>query len=223
MSLDLTLKPATPQIRSLGEGTQGNRSIYAITLPYPNLPNPRLVLETSDRVFRRTLQIGIERPPDRRRRDTWFDVLASPAWQHADQATAAPSLEIPLGADDRTDLLVIVDEGDNRPLPITGVRLLLPSWRLRFFRPAGPLKLIYGKDEVAAPEYDLALLAPAVMGSEARDLSAEAEQTASSTPPAVLSPRLFWIGLGIAVAVLLGLIVRLISSATEPPPSPPAP
>ena len=120
-------------------------------------------------------------------------------------------------------LLVIVDEGDNRPLPITAVRLLLPSWRLRFFRPAGPLKLIYGKDEVAAPEYDLALLAPAVMGSEARDLSAEAEQTASSTPPAVLSPRLFWIGLGIAVAVLLGLIVRLISSATEPPPSPPAP
>jgi hypothetical protein len=223
LSLDLSLKPATPQIRSLGEGTQGNRSIYAITLPYPNLPDPRLVFETSDRVFRRTLQIGIERPPDRRRRDTWFDVLASPGWQHADQSTAAPPLEIPLGADDRTELLLIVDEGDNRPLPITAVRLLLPSWRLRFFRPAAPLRLIYGKDEAVAPEYDLALLAPAVMGSEARDLSAEAEPTAASTPPAVLSPRLFWIGLGLAVAVLLGLIVRLISSATEPPPSPPAP
>jgi hypothetical protein len=103
------------------------------------------------------------------------------------------------------------------------VRLLLPSWRLRFFRPAAPLRLIYGKDEAAAPEYDLALLAPAVMGSEARDVSADAEQTAASTPPAVLSPRLFWIGLGLAVAVLLGLIVRLMSSATEPPPSPPAP
>jgi hypothetical protein len=222
LSLDLVLKPANPQVKTLREGTGGNRSIYAVAVPYPNLPNARLVLETSDRVFRRTLQVGVERPPDRRQRDAWFDVLASPGWQHADQSTAAPPLEIPIAAD-QTNILIVIDEGDNRPLPITAVRLLLPSWRLRLFRPAEPLRLIYGKNDIAAPEYDLALLAPAVMGSEARDLSADTETSTAPPPPAVLSPRVFWIGLGIAVVVLLGLIVRLISSATEPPPSPPAP
>jgi hypothetical protein len=216
LSLGLSLKPASPQARTLREGTGSNRSIYAIAQPYPHLPDARLVLETTDRVFRRSLQLGVERPPDRRQRDAWFDVLASPLWQHADQGSAAPPLEISLAAGDATSLLLIVDEGDNRPLPISGVRLLLPSWRLRFFRPAVPLRLIYGSREAAAPEYDLALLAPAVMGSEAREVVAAPEQSSTSPAPSVLSPRVFWIALGVAVIVLLGLIVRLISSETAP-------
>ena len=223
ISLDLAAEPAAPQVRALREATGGNRSIYAITLPYPNLPDPRLVIETSDRVFRRTLQVGVERPPDRRQREMWFDVLATPVWQHADQGTAAPPLEIPIAPGEGTDVLLIVEEGDNRPLPITAVRLLLPSWRLRFFGPAVPLRLIYGKRDIAAPAYDLALLAPAVMGSEALEISAAPEESSTSSPAAVLSPRVFWIALGAAVLVLLGLIVRLISSAAPPPPSPPAP
>ncbi len=224
LSLDLPITPATTEVKSLRDTSGGQRSIYALTLPHPNLPNARLVFETSDRVFRRSLQVGVERPPDRRHRDEWFEVLARPSWQHADQSNVAPPLEVPIAAGEGTKLLVIVEEGDNRPLPITAVRLLLPSWRVRFFKPATPLRLVYGKTDVAAPEYDLALLAPAVLGNEAREITADAEQPPpASADPVLLSPRMFWIAIGAAVVVLLGLIVRLITSETGPPPSPPGP
>ena len=224
LSLDLTMTPATTAVKMLRDASGGQRSIYALTLPHPNLPNARLVFETSDRVFRRSLQVGVERPPDRRHRDEWFDVLATPSWQHADQSNVAPPLEVPIAPGEGTKLLVIVEEGDNRPLPITAVRLLLPSWRVRFFKPATPLRLVYGKADVASPEYDLALLAPAVLGNEAREITAAAEQPPpGSAAPVLLSPRMFWIAIGVAVVVLLGLIVRLITSETGPPPSPPGP
>ena len=52
---------------------------------------------------------------------------------------------------------------------------------------------------------------------DAREITAAAETTAVSTPGAVLSPRLFWVGLGVAVLVLVALIVRLIAAETRPP------
>ena len=224
LSIDLQIKPASPRVASLTDRTKGNRSIYAVTLPYDTLPRQRLILETSDRVFRRPVQIGVERAADRRRREPWFDVLSSTTWQHADQETPAAPLDVSLDPASTAEVLLVVEEGDNRPLTITGARVLLPSWRVRFFRPAAPLRLVYGHDEVRAPQYDLALLAPAVMGADAIEVDPGAEAPAAPKPPALLTPRMFWIGLGVAVLVLLALIVRLISSGTPPPPpSPPAP
>ena len=138
---------------------------------------------------------------------------ADAVWQHADAESAASPLELPIRPDATDELLLVVDEGDNRPLPVTAVRLLLPSWRLRFFRPAGPLRVLYGRPDLAAPQYDLALLAPAVMGAEVQDVAA-APETAAAPPPAFVSPLAFWIGLGCAVLVLLALIVRLVASGT---------
>jgi hypothetical protein len=210
LSIDLTVQPTTAKIPSLAEPARGARSVYAIALPYGQLPSPRLVLETSARVFRRPVQVGIERPADRRHRDAWFDVLSTTVWQHADQGRPAPSLDVAIAPGEGTRLLIAVDEGDNQPLTIASARLLLPSWRLRFFRPEGPLQLVYGNADAHAPQYDLALLAPAVMGAEAKPITAAVETPGESAPPTILSPRVFWIGLGAAVLVLLGLIVRLM-------------
>jgi Protein of unknown function (DUF3999) len=223
LSIDLSIQKATPEARGLREPRGGNRSAYAVALPYINLPASRLVLETSDRVFRRPLQIGVERSPDRQHRDSWFEALARGEWQHADQSTPAAPMELAFSPRDATRLLLLVNEGDNRPLAITRARLLLPSWRVRFFRPAARLSLIYGREDASAPQYDLALLAPAVLQAEARDLTPAAEAGGGNAGEAILSPRLFWVGLGVAVAILLLLIVRLISSGTAPPPSPPGP
>jgi hypothetical protein len=223
LSIDLSIQKATPDIRELRESGGGNRSAYAIALPYTKLPGSRLVLQTSDRVFRRPVQIAVERSPDRQHRDSWFETLAWAEWQHADQSAAAAPLELPFSSRDATRLLLLVNEGDNRPLTIIGARLLLPSWRVRFFRPAARLSLIYGREDASAPQYDLALLAPVVLGADARDLTAADEAGGGNAGEAILSPRLFWIGLGVAVAILLLLIVRLISSGTAPPPSPPGP
>ena len=222
LAIDLEVRPAGDREILRTTGT-ARRSAYVVTLPHPNLPSPRLVIETSDRVFRRPLQIGVERRPDRQHRDVWLDVLGSRIWQHADQGTPAEPLEIAIRPGETTDVLLIVEEGDNRPLPITAARLLLPSWRVRFFKPSAPVSLLYGSDTTTAPQYDLALLAPAVMGADARELSAAPEQASESARQRQLPPVIFWAGLGVAAVVLLGLLVRLISSGTAPPPSPPAP
>jgi hypothetical protein len=224
LSSDLEIRPTTSGIRSLDEPSIGSRSLYAIDLPYSNLPNPRVVFETSDRVFRRTLRLAVERPPDRRHRGAWLEVLARSEWQHADQATPAPPIEMAIRPRDGTRLLLVVEEGDNRPLSIAAVRLLLPSWRLRFFRPPDRLHLVYGSAAAAAPQYDLRLLTRSLMKTRAGEVVAGPEEARGAASPAArLSPWMFWAGLTLAVVVLLGLIVRLISAGAPTPPSPSGP
>ena len=119
-------------------------------------------------------------------------------------------------------MLLIVEEGDNQPLPITAIRLLLPGWQLRFFRPAGPLRLLYGRADLSEPRYDVAMLTPSAMKGAALEIAALPEPVVSPPAAALLSPWVFWAGLSGAVALLLGLIVRLTSRAGRrswrPPP-----
>ena len=208
-----------PDLAKRGGGTL---SFYSIDLPYANLPQPLLSLETSEQVFRRTIELGVQRPPDRRHKTEWFESLERTTWQHAVPGSPAPPLEIPFQRLDGRELLLIVDEGDNRPLPITRAVLRLPAWQLRFFRPASPLRLLYGRADLSEPRYDVALLSPSVLSGPAREVVA-APEVAVNRPAALLTPRTFWVGLSVAVVILLGLLVRLISSRTGTRPSPPGP
>jgi hypothetical protein len=214
LAVDLKLNVSAPNSSDLKPSAGHNRTTYGITLPYARLPSAMLVLETPARVFQRTVQAGIERPADRRRRDPWFEVVASAIWTHVDQQTSAQPLALSVGALSSTDLLVTIDEGDNSALPVSAVRLLLPTYRLRFYRPAGAtLRLVYGREDLSPPQYDLALLAPQVMGVEPREAAA-APETASRTAGGArfISTRTFWIFLSVAVVVLLALIVRLVKN-----------
>jgi hypothetical protein len=87
---------------------------------------------------------------------------------------------------------------------------------VRFFQPPGSsLRLLYGRDDLQMPQYDLALLAGSVMGAPAPEVTMTAAGTnAPAAPDAFVSPRIFWLILGVAVMVLLALIVRLIRAAT---------
>jgi hypothetical protein len=211
LTLDLSIERADSTIAELRPAAGRTRSTYLLTLPYPNLPSSRIVLETSARVFQRSVQLGAERQPDRRRRTAWLDVIASAAWVHVDRDDATATLTLPVDHPDATRLWLSVDEGDNSALPITAVRLLLPSYRLRFYQlGSDPLQLVYGRRDLAPPQYDLSLVAPQVMGVEAREVVAAPETGSEArTSPAFISPRAFWVFLAVAVVVLLGLIARL--------------
>lgn len=215
-----TVHPAAPELQS----TEGHhRSTYLVVLPYARLPEAHLVLDTSARTFRRDVQLSVGRPPDRRRRDRWADVIGVSEWQHANESVAAPPLELIAGNRDATDLLVTIDEGDNAPLPLTAVRLWLPAWRIRFYRPADtPLRLLYGSRDAVAPEYDLALLRTTVMGESAEEVSAAPEPAPPKGRAAIVSPRIFWGFLIAAVLVLAALIARLATSRSSEDPSPPS-
>ena len=213
LSIDLSIEPApSVQAEELKSSSTGRRvSLYSVTLPYAHLPESTLVLETTARVFQRSVRVGFDRAPDRRRREAWFDVVGAQTWRHADEHTAARPLTVRLGSSPETELRLAIDEGDNAPLPISTVRLLLPSYRLRFYRHENtPLRLVYARQDLRSPQYDLALLAPKVMGDRATEVFVAAPAGAPAPAEALVSPRLFWLILGAAVVVLLALIARLI-------------
>lgn len=218
LSIPLSIAPAgtSPAPGSAEDGGR-QRSVYVVTLPFANLPPGRLVIETTARVFQRTVRVGVERPADRQRRDAWLDVKAVETWRHADGGEPARPLTLPLTSSE-TGLRLVVDEGDNAPLPISAVRLLLPAYRLRFYAPAAGqlVRLVYGRADLQSPQYDLALLAPRVMGAPA--VEAGLAPPSASMPPApspLVSPRMFWIVLAAAVVVLLALIARLLSARDD--------
>lgn len=218
--VDVELKPHQAAVRELKSQPQENRSAYSIQLPHKNLPSLQLVMETTARVFSRTVHVGAERQPDRQRREAWFERFTLAPWQHADAEETAPALSLPIGTRQDTSILVVVDEGDNAPLPLTKPRILLPSYRLRFYRAGGPLRVVYGRDDLSMPQYDLALLSAQVMGAQPREIAALPPGAAAPVAVAVslVSPRYFWIGLAAAVIVLLGIIARLVKSTAQEQP-----
>jgi hypothetical protein len=209
LSIDLVIKSAADKVKSESSGRR--TSSYTVVLPYAHLPESTVVIETPARVFQRTARLGLERAPDRHRREAWFDVVEARTWRHADEHTATRPLTLRIGSLPETELRLAIDEGDNAPLPISAVRLLLPSYRLRFYRPENAsLRLVYGRKDLQTPQYDLALLAPKVMGDRATEVSASAPASTPISAGVLISPRVFWFVLGGAVVVLLGLIARLI-------------
>ena len=212
LSVDVTLERVASPPPTLPPARSG-RSVYRVAYPTDNLPAVRLVMTTAARVFDRRVTLGEARERDQRRRDPWFQTLATAAWRHSDQDRPARPLTIDLPPPQARELLVVVDEGDNTPLPIESARLLLPSYRIRLYRASGTaLRVAYGRRDLGRPQYDLALLAPQVLGASARDVRLDREQAVGSAAPAaaLVSPRLFWAVLALSVVVLIGFIVRLL-------------
>ncbi len=195
--------------------TRGTVSRYAVRLPYPHLPASRLVLTTTARVFERELWVEVGPGEHDDRPDADWRVVATSWWSHADPETAAPALTFDVPPLHTTTLHLAVDEGDNSPLPLAHPALLLPAYRLRFVRAtAAPLQLIYGNRQVEQPRYDLALVARRLLDSPAAQVTAGPERPA--TAPRVRAGIVFWSALGLAVAVLFGLIVRLLRRQSPP-------
>ena len=217
LSLDIAVEKLSTLPKTLPAARTG-RSVYRVKYPVSGLPPTRLVLTTNARVFDRRLSVAEEREPDPdRRRDAWLDVIATAHWAHADQDRPATPIALPVRPPRGTDLLIIVDEGDNAPLPIDSARLLLPSYRIRLFRESNtPLRVAYGRADLSRPQYDLALLAPQLLGAPAADVALDVERSApgAATTAALVSPVVFWVTLTIAVAVLIALIVRLLRRPT---------
>lgn len=207
---------ATIERRDLPSGIQSAPSratSYLVHVPYAQLPNARLVLTTRARVFQRSVALGVvtaasDRQPAR------FVAQNTQSWSHADQSVAAPSLNFPLPDSSNGELFLVVEEGDNQPLPIDKVTVLMPAYAVRLFRrPNVPLRMMYGRDDLSAPQYDLQLLAPQLMGRTAEEVVAGAEQATAgggNSPFDAVPPVVFWSVLAVTVMVLLALVVRLM-------------
>jgi hypothetical protein len=206
----LTAERADPPVRSPAFAKRSNWSSYRVKLPCPNLPTSEIGIETSARVFQRGVQLAAIRPADRHSRNARLDIIASTNWGHVSTEEPADALTLSVTPGDVSELWLSIDEGDNSALPVTAVRLLLPSYRLRFYRPArSSLLLVYGRSDLLAPRYDLALVSRDLLNAEATTVTPLGERQAKPARRAFVSPVQFWIFLSIAVVILLVLIVRL--------------
>jgi hypothetical protein len=211
------------------EGDPPSLSRYPIELPYPALPAARLVLTTPARVFERDVRLVEVReiagnPQDTRQSARQNDnfgerTMAQASWRHADPDAPAPELTLDLPSGLGTHLALLVEEGDNAPLPLTAPRLLLPANRLRFFMPPkGRLELLYGQPGLAPPRYDLSLLAPRLLGEAAHEIALGTEpRQGPEADPAALEKKIFWGALVGAVLVLLLILARLLRGHPNPP------
>lgn len=199
-----------------GTGEKPGVSRYRLQLPYAGLPPAKLVLTTSARVFDRHVTLQMESPAVDARSQARRVTIASATWRHREPAEPAPVLVFNLPTLPGAVAELVIDEGDNRPLPLSRPQLLLPARRLRCFRAAEqPLTLLYGAPTVGAPRYDLALLAAQVIGARAHEVRLAAE-VATDLPAAKAGhsqSKLFWGALIAAVVVLLVIIVRLLAKS----------
>jgi hypothetical protein len=180
---------------------EGKQSVYRLALPYESLPDgAELELATSASVFER--DVVLRRPLDESR-GREAEVIVRLSWK------SAPSLRTSLT--NGRAIEVVVDEGDNAPLPIVAAKLRLPSFALRLVSPGTPLTLLYGNPSIAAPRYDLALISSQLTGQQARSIALTGEPI--SEPPAKhRESRFFGIAIGVAAAVLLIVLGRLVSA-----------
>ncbi len=110
-------------------------SVYRTTWPYSALPcDTRLVLHTSARVFERTVELRSAAEPRRGRSP---QAIASSTWRATNPEEPPPTITFDAANahDARDGLEIVVNDGDNAPLPLTRAELLLPSTALRFHIP----------------------------------------------------------------------------------------
>jgi hypothetical protein len=201
-------------------GTRKAPTAHAVALPYDRQPGARLTVTTRARVFRRQVELAWLVAPDERRREPGLLVLVSQTWVHADESRPAQPLVFDLPEERRGELVLVVNKGDNQPLPIERATLLLPAYAVRLFRPERQfLRLVYGRQDLRPPEYDLALLAPQVLGRVAEEVPPGPEEDRGDRAAgrsSVVSGPVFWGALITAVIVLLALIVRLVKTSDQP-------
>lgn len=190
------------------DGKDSDRiSRHRLELPHGSLPASRLLVDTPADVFERAVHVEGER--NRRGEARWS--TAPVVWRDTRPDMPAPPLELELPADPGETVYLVVDEGDNAPLPLSRPRLHLDTWTLRFFHPGGRLRLLYGRKGLGEPRYDLSLIAAQLDPTRAREVTLAPEPPAELTNDPARVPRgLFWGALAAAVAVLLLVLARLV-------------
>ena len=190
--------------------TDGAFTRWSIQPPEPRQEGVSLALTTSARVFERRVLLRRLEPSSRT-----LQTIAAATWSHrsADEPAAELELSIPGSAGESWQLEI--EQGDNSPLPLDHVALLTPTAGIRYFGTGSPLRLLYRRDDLAAPRYDLEILADQFADVAALDASlgpvvAVAEQAAQPLR------RLFWIVVILAAVALCGLFVRLLREPTSP-------
>ncbi len=215
----------TPEAQAAAETPKGfltrgapsapaNLQTWRLKLPFPGLPITRLLCAAGAGVFSRRAVLYEDRQDDRG--DTRRRILAQTQWVRTQ--AAGEDLTLELAEFPRSDLLVLeVESGDNRPIPLERFRVDYQSRRLLFkASPGGPIHLYYGQPAAGPPVYDLSLVAGEVLSQKSADASLGPEETLQAKPwweaPKPEGPLkyAFWAVLALVTGGLILVIAKLL-------------
>jgi hypothetical protein len=199
-------------------------SWWSLPLPVPGQHGVQLVLASPHGPFSRSLAAFARDLAPAPGGEPWQRLAATPWTCGETPPFPCPlELELRLGLDrgrapaggapptpPRSELVLAFDDGDNAPLPAVAAELWQRDDELLFVWPdaAGHVELVVGSPEVAAPRYDLELVAERLLARPF--VTATLEPRAEDPGPARLRGTLALGALGAAAVVLLVLLSRLL-------------
>ncbi len=121
-------------------------------------PLTALELETAARNF--TRRVSVERPETRGVRTHWRRIGEANLSRFAFRELRRERLEVGFPPTRSEQYRLVIDDRDNPPLEVTGIRGAGNVYRVVYFAdPEGEYRLVYGAPEVAPPQYDTTALA----------------------------------------------------------------
>lgn len=191
-------------------------SRWKLTLPFAGLPAHELLASSSSPLFSRSFQALVDdhdRFCNPRRR-----VIGSGNWTKAAIGPNGPNTQLAIRLDRQhlpRSFYLETDNGDNPAISLDQVTLYVSKRALVLKRSdSAPLDLYYGNPSAVAPNYDLSLVR--------RDLLAAPLQASTLGEPEQRGPNAsdrhslstgspwLWLALALIVAVLLGIVAKLL-------------
>jgi hypothetical protein len=179
---------------------KGQQSILRVAMPAPNVPVASVTLHTSALLFDRRVTINRVAGPT-------LDPLRSFDWRGADRPA---EVSVTLGQVVGDELVIIIDNGDDPPLPVDSVSATWPGWELLTVLPDEPVWLYGGAKDSPPPHYDLELLSGELSRRAAAEAAVGPREVLEALPPSPLDRLLLFGGLGVLVVGLGVLTFRLV-------------
>ena len=206
------------ELKILGTESKDGKSAYQLSLPAAPAKIDELTVETSlpffDRGYRLLAKLQSERGEES---------VALAQGRLVRRAGEARSLVIPIQPKRIDSLELIVEDGDDAPLTFDRIEGGFPVPEVYFVAPEGDYSLLLGNPEATAPTYELERVRSVVLAVKSSDASAGPliENPAFSAAArlgtqAGAQQALLWVALGLAVAVLAGLTLKLARREQTP-------
>jgi uncharacterized protein DUF3999 len=195
---------------------QGKDTVLTFLVP-GNVPVDRVILsiDPAQHNFQRRMEIQDDQ-------GLWFGSgeIRRIHMQRRGQKIDVEQTSMDLRGTGQGSLRVIIHNGDDVPLKITGVRLQQYERRIYFDSISGaPPRLYYGDEKLGAPVYDYAKLFQKDANAGQVQMGAEEANAAYTGRPderpwSERHPAVLWVAIISAVAILGGIALRSMKTAT---------
>jgi len=210
----------TPAVTATIDAKDPKLSRWIIKLSHPALPVTRVACTARTALFQR--EVTLYEDVTDERGDKYRRLLSQASWtQTPDRANKEFVLTIdsPLQSD---TLFLETHNSDNPPIALEKFQIFYPATRVLFkAKLEDALLLYYGNPLVAAPRYDLSLVAGQLLAVDKTAASTAVEERLKKSSwrenqTAGKGGVLFWGILALVVVVLLIIISRLLPKSSPP-------